>query len=98
MGEDADAAAVDKPVARDHAVGGGLGLVHLVRLDAVLRQRVGFHERAFVHKFEHALAGGGGPGCVHCVDRVLTDRGLRLIQAVAQILDAARGGGHVGFG
>ena len=36
LGEDADAAAVDKPVARDHAVGGGLGLVHLVRLDAVL--------------------------------------------------------------
>ena len=44
------------------------------------------------------VAGGCGPGFVHCVDRCLTDRGLRLIQAVAQILDAAGGGGHVGFG
>ncbi len=92
LAEDADVAAVDGAVAGDHAVAERAVLCQAEVGAAVPGQRVEFDEGVLVEQRQDALAGGQLALGVHLLDRLLADRVQRLLGALAQIGQLARGG------
>ena len=92
LAEDAHVAAVDGAVTGDHTVAERTLLVQAEVGAAVPGQRVELDERPLVQQRVDALAGGQLALGVHLLDGGLTDRVQRLLGALAQIGELARGG------
>ena len=92
LAEDAHLAAVDGAVAGHHAVAERALVRQPEVRAAVPGQRVEFDERSLVQQRQDALSGGQLALGVDLLDRRLTDRVQRLLAALAQIGQLARGG------